>query len=371
MTSLHALFAHAPVLQIANRSRATSRSQVGPDLASPGAFAASSSVDPVTVESPNPLVFGSPLLPTNSNSTFVEPPKKRDRPLISTLKITKVGLLSRKEDLAEGGKKAQSRKWRGWSVVLTGSQLLFFVRRIELADPSTAPGCLADESSLSQKDAHFASNLQSALDRAIVSAEPRPPGHVLAFSYPGSFKPDAVLSLAHSVAIYDSVRFILRRSNHVHDTYTLLALPVLRQVSERFPFDSTRWPAVPLSGSRRRGAQFLGSRNQLRRLLQVSRSQDPTAGLDPGTRPPSALDHSAHTCGTAFSHGEFRGWSARTQPSARVAAWARGAKARCSQRARREAVFGVPAFEQHQRCTGYLVSHRRSGRSRPEFRRAL
>lgn len=82
----------------------------------------------VETESPNPSVFGSPLLPTMSNSTFVDPPKKKDRPPISSLKITKVGLLSRKEDLVEGGKKAPSRKWRGWSVVLTGSQLLFFVR---------------------------------------------------------------------------------------------------------------------------------------------------------------------------------------------------------------------------------------------------
>lgn len=77
----------------------------------------------------NAALAGSPLFPTVSNGTFIaDAPKKKDRSPISTLKITKVGLLSRKEDLAEGGKKAASRKWRGWSVVLTGSQLLFFVR---------------------------------------------------------------------------------------------------------------------------------------------------------------------------------------------------------------------------------------------------
>lgn len=85
-------------------------------------------MDPAAIESPNPLLYGSPLVPTSSNGTFVEVPKKKGRPAISSLKITKVGLLSRKEDLIEGGRKSASRKWRGWSVVLTGSQLLFFVR---------------------------------------------------------------------------------------------------------------------------------------------------------------------------------------------------------------------------------------------------
>ncbi|TKA55999.1 hypothetical protein B0A53_01702 [Rhodotorula sp. CCFEE 5036] len=171
---LHSLFAHAPVLQITDRSRAGSRSQ------GVGSPPMSANANAVETESPNPSVFGSPLLPTMSNSTFVDPPKKKDRPPISSLKITKVGLLSRKEDLVEGGRKAPSRKWRGWSVVLTGSQLLFF------------------------KDPHFASSLQSALDRAAAAAQPRPDGPALAFSYPGSFRPDAVLSLAHSVAIFDA-----------------------------------------------------------------------------------------------------------------------------------------------------------------------
>jgi hypothetical protein len=48
-------------------------------------------------------------------------------------RVTKVGQLSRKDLVVEGGKRAPSRKWREWSVVLTGSQLLFFVRRCGLA----------------------------------------------------------------------------------------------------------------------------------------------------------------------------------------------------------------------------------------------
>ena len=42
------------------------------------------------------------------------------------LNITKSGLLNRKDDTSEGGKKNTNRKWKSWSVVLTGSQLLFF-----------------------------------------------------------------------------------------------------------------------------------------------------------------------------------------------------------------------------------------------------
>jgi hypothetical protein len=43
-------------------------------------------------------------------------------------KLTKVGILNRKEDMADGGTRVYSRgrKWRTCSVVLTGSSLLFF-----------------------------------------------------------------------------------------------------------------------------------------------------------------------------------------------------------------------------------------------------
>ncbi|KAK0465410.1 uncharacterized protein EV420DRAFT_1514239 [Desarmillaria tabescens] len=43
-----------------------------------------------------------------------------------TLRVSKAGVLSRKDDMLEGGKKSTHRKWRPMSVVLTGSQLLFF-----------------------------------------------------------------------------------------------------------------------------------------------------------------------------------------------------------------------------------------------------
>ncbi|GAA6053374.1 hypothetical protein NBRC10513_007240 [Rhodotorula toruloides] len=183
-TSLHSLFARAPVLQIQNRPR-TSRSNSS-TFASTAPYSLPLPSPPVTTvplpPSPDPALAGSPLTPTVSNGTFIaDAPKKKDRPPISSLKITKVGLLSRKEDLAEGGKKAASRKWRGWSVVLTGSQLLFF------------------------KDPNFAASLQQSLRAAAQDSTPRPnDSSVLSFTYPGSFKPDAVLSLANTAAIYDA-----------------------------------------------------------------------------------------------------------------------------------------------------------------------
>ncbi|GJJ08748.1 hypothetical protein Clacol_002967 [Clathrus columnatus] len=48
------------------------------------------------------------------------------------LKIAKVGTLLRKDDTVDGGRRSTNRKWREFSVVLTGSQLLFF-RNVTIA----------------------------------------------------------------------------------------------------------------------------------------------------------------------------------------------------------------------------------------------
>jgi len=46
----------------------------------------------------------------------------------SRLRVTRAGRLRRKDDTLDGGRKAGNRKWREYGVVLSGSQLLFFVR---------------------------------------------------------------------------------------------------------------------------------------------------------------------------------------------------------------------------------------------------
>ncbi|KZT21638.1 hypothetical protein NEOLEDRAFT_1073097 [Neolentinus lepideus HHB14362 ss-1] len=87
-----------------------------------------------------------------------------------TIKITKVGLLNRKDDTVEGGKKALNRKWREWSVVLTGSQLLLF------------------------RDPHWASNLLEQV-RMSDGHTTFPPDVIL--------RPDELISVKDSVAIFD------------------------------------------------------------------------------------------------------------------------------------------------------------------------
>lgn len=89
---------------------------------------------------------------------------------IWTLKVTKVGLLNRKDDILEGGKKAINRKWKTWSIILTGSQLLLF------RDPSWA----------------------TALLRQSDSSD----GQILLPQVP-LFRPDELLSVKDAIAVYD------------------------------------------------------------------------------------------------------------------------------------------------------------------------
>lgn len=53
-------------------------------------------------------------------------PETLPAPETWTIKLTKVAVLNRKDDLLEGGKKPSNRKWRPYSVALTKSQLLLF-----------------------------------------------------------------------------------------------------------------------------------------------------------------------------------------------------------------------------------------------------
>ncbi|KAF8912823.1 hypothetical protein CPB84DRAFT_1759590 [Gymnopilus junonius] len=85
------------------------------------------------------------------------------------LKVTKVGHLNRKDDTVEGGRKSANRKWKTWSVILTGSQLLFF------------------------RDLNWPSALSHSSDFAEHSLPP----------LSSSFRPDESISLKDSIAVYD------------------------------------------------------------------------------------------------------------------------------------------------------------------------
>lgn len=114
----------------------------------------SSSFFPVTVGGmPGPMgAMGEFFLPTDD---------------VWTLKVTKVGLLDRKDDTVEGGKKATNRKWKTWSVLLTGSQLLLF------------------------RDSSWATLLLDS-----------PDGHVV-IPQASLFKPDELLSVKDAIAVFD------------------------------------------------------------------------------------------------------------------------------------------------------------------------
>ena len=126
-----------------------------------------------------------------SNSGAVTPPNPQDQSQDSSatskevwaLRVAKAGILIRKDDVLEGGKKAINRKWKAWSVILTSSQLLFF------RDPTWAPTFLAQAES---------SHARNILPQASI------------------FKPDELLSLQGSVAVHDTayekVRYLRRRS---------------------------------------------------------------------------------------------------------------------------------------------------------------
>lgn len=43
-----------------------------------------------------------------------------------TIRVTKAGILDRKYDLTQGGKKATARGWRPFGCILSGSQIIFF-----------------------------------------------------------------------------------------------------------------------------------------------------------------------------------------------------------------------------------------------------
>ncbi|KAJ7783445.1 hypothetical protein DFH07DRAFT_873336 [Mycena maculata] len=108
---------------------------------------------------------GAPMTPLPIGFPDITAPPQE----VSTLRVTKVGILNRKDDVLEGGKKSSNRKWKPWSVILTGSQLLLF------RDPAWAAGLLSQAES---PDAQFI--------------------------FPQTvFKPDELLSVKDAIAVFD------------------------------------------------------------------------------------------------------------------------------------------------------------------------
>lgn len=131
----------------------------------------------------NPLVspaffnISTPILPVS--------PAGNDPALPHTgcvVKLVKVGILNRKDDIVEGGKRAYARKWKGWGAIVTNSQLLFY------------------------RDAAHAMNIQQQF---MESTDLPPLRIVLA-------RPDELWSLKNTLAVSDkSYTKVLPSSTHV------------------------------------------------------------------------------------------------------------------------------------------------------------
>lgn len=65
--------------------------------------------------------LSSPMLPSGSVNDGALPINQG-----RVVKLVKVGILNRKDDTVEGGKRAIARKWKGWGTILTYSHLLLY-----------------------------------------------------------------------------------------------------------------------------------------------------------------------------------------------------------------------------------------------------
>lgn len=127
------------------------------------------------IGTPSPSLMG-----TNALPGFLPPQKETWR-----LKLSKVSVLNRKDEILEGGKKPSNRKWKLFSVALTTSQVLLF------RDPSWAAPFLSSSDYSRKLTIHC--------------------------------KPDEVLSVKDAVAVFD-------RSYQKHSNTFRLALADGRQI---------------------------------------------------------------------------------------------------------------------------------------------
>jgi hypothetical protein len=107
-------------------------------------------------------------------------PTRGAPPVEVVLKIVKVAALSRMDDSLDSSIKKSNRKWKPWSVVLTGSQIMFV------------------------KDGVMASTIADRIERSKASTSAGVDNSVLLPAIP-LFKPDEVISLKDCIAVYDRV----------------------------------------------------------------------------------------------------------------------------------------------------------------------
>ncbi|KAG8818004.1 hypothetical protein FRC18_000291 [Serendipita sp. 400] len=147
---LRQAFAQACIVELGDREHSRRQSAANMHLAFAGFTNTAPSVVPLTL----------------STHAGMSPAAFND---VWTFKLTKIGVINRKEDTLDGGKKAATRKWRQFKVALTGSQLLFFRD-------------LRWDHALTEKPGH---------------------GNLLTLPHDYSVKPDEVISVNGAVAVLD------------------------------------------------------------------------------------------------------------------------------------------------------------------------
>ncbi|KAG8812194.1 hypothetical protein FRC19_003325 [Serendipita sp. 401] len=159
---LRQAFAQACIVELGDREHSRRQSAANMHLAFAGFTNTAPSVVPLTL----------------STHAGMSPAAFND---VWTFKLTKIGVINRKEDTLDGGKKAATRKWRQFKVALTGSQLLFFRD-------------LRWDHALTEKPGH---------------------GNLLTLPHDYSVKPDEVISVNGAVAVLDlSYTKVHLSSNH-------------------------------------------------------------------------------------------------------------------------------------------------------------
>ncbi|KAJ3544942.1 hypothetical protein NMY22_g2621 [Coprinellus aureogranulatus] len=139
--------------------------------------AAFSKASVLEVQSPNhqqlSTAYATPLASGISVAAEMDSPQAQ-LPSSTTIRVSKVGVLNRKDDAGLRGKRTAFRKWRPWSVLLTGSQLLFY------RDPLLARSVLRVLES------------DTVVERVTDS-----------MSKASLVKPDEILSVKDAIAVYD------------------------------------------------------------------------------------------------------------------------------------------------------------------------
>ncbi|SPO19792.1 uncharacterized protein UTRI_00184_B [Ustilago trichophora] len=111
---------------------------------------------------------------------------------VVSLKVTKVGVVNRKDDMSDGGKKSASRKWKTSGLLLTGSQLLLFKDIIWIN---------ALQSQILDQVGH--SLLCNGIPTEDTAGHEMVEGGVVISPRITYFRPDGVISLADAVAVKD------------------------------------------------------------------------------------------------------------------------------------------------------------------------